>query len=128
MKRRSAWFWVAIAYLAATVTYNLSTQWVWFASYSTTKKLGVGLNLGCKVLAIGLLIFRRPEGVYFLVAAFLIGLSATAWGFYTDGDWMDLPPLMKIERINGFVISLVIILYMTVLLRRGTFAGRQNSS
>ena len=128
MKRRSAWFWVAVAYLVATVTYNLWTQWASFASYPATEKFGVGFNLGCKVLAIGLLIFRRPEGVYFLAAAFLVGLSTTLWDFYVDGSWMDLPLLMKAGRIGGFVISLAIILYMTMLLRRGTFGGRQTSN
>jgi hypothetical protein len=58
-------------------------------------------------------------GVYLLVAAFLIGLSSTIWGFVTDGTWKALPHVVKIGRVNGFIISAVIIGYLATLAKRG---------
>jgi hypothetical protein len=128
VKRPSIWFWIAIGYLVATVVFN-----VWNRGWSSIHDLplhtiDVAANLGCKIVAIGLLVYRRGEGVYFLAAAFLIGLSGTIWEFYSWDHWDDLPAPAKISRIGGFVISLAIILYMAALKKRGFLkAGRTSN-
>jgi hypothetical protein len=122
MKRRTAWFWLCIAYLALTVIYNIWTQADSIADRSMVWKVGLAVNLGCKVPAIGLLIFRRAEGVYLLAIAFAVGLAASLWGYATSNDWQALAPLAKFARVNGFVVSLAIIVYMAVWIRRGSSA------
>ena len=122
--KRPGWFWAAIIYLVATVTYNLWCWAPWIYYYRVTGEVDVASNLVLKILAIGLLIYRRGEGVYLLAIAFIIGLSGTLWGIFSNGYWDYLPLLTKISRINGFVISLAIVLYMGVLKKRGFLSGR----
>jgi hypothetical protein len=80
--------------------------------------VGLAVNLGCKIPAIGLLICRRVEGLYLLVIAFTVGLGASLWDYATSQDWQMLPLANKVGRVNGFVISLAIIIYMAVWMRR----------
>ncbi len=62
-----------------------------------------------------------------MAVAFVVGLATTVWGYYMDGDWNALPLLVKIGRINGFVISLAIVLYMAALMGRGALTRRQKN-
>jgi hypothetical protein len=115
--KRPVWFWIAIAYLVATVTYNLWLQGT-FLLYFPLERLDVIANLSLKIIAIVLLLSKRGEGVYFLAAAFLIGLLGTIWEFYQEASWLALTLAMKISRISGFIISLAIVIYMGLLKKR----------
>lgn len=128
MKRLSVWFWIAIAYLLATVSFNVITKLSSFPFYSEIDKISVGANLTFKILAILLLILRRKLGVYLLAVAFMIGLSGTIWDFCKIGTWQALSALVKIGRVNGFVISAAIVVYMYSLMRRGVLNGRPTSN
>ena len=128
MKRLPIWFWIAVVYLVATVSLNVFTQWRSFPFYPLTDKLTISANLILKVLAIVVLIIRQKIGVYFLGIAFIIGLASTIWGFYIDGSWQALPTLSKIGRVNGFVISGAIVVYMNSLRVRGLLNGRRDSN
>ena len=116
--RRTFWFWLCIAYLVFTVTYNIWTQIGSISERPPVWKVGLAVNLGCKIPAIGLLICRRVEGLYLLVIAFTVGLGASLWDYATSQDWQMLPLANKVGRVNGFVISLAIIIYMAVWMRR----------
>jgi hypothetical protein len=117
--KRPVWFWVAMAYLVATVAYNLWLQGK-SSIYFPQESLGVIANLSSKIIAIVLLFCRRGEGVYFLALAFVVGLWGTITGeFQYWTIWLALPLVMKIGRINGFLISFAIIIYMSVLKRHG---------
>jgi hypothetical protein len=126
VERRPIWFWLCIIYLVATVTYNLVTQWATL-TYDLIHGLGVVVNLGCKILAIGFLIFRRAEGVYLLMLAFLVGLSVTIWELWTYEYWGMLPPPKQFELVWGFVLSLAVILYMNALIKRGVLKRHRSS-
>jgi hypothetical protein len=116
--KRSFWFWLCIAYLIATVSYN-----VWLAGWSlldthAADQPWLAINLSCKITAIFFLLFRRVECVYLLLIAFVSGLSATLRDYYFSQSWEALPLVFKIGRINGFVISLAIIFYLAFMFRR----------
>ena len=128
MRYRTFGFWLCIAYLVFTVTYNIWTQIGSISERSAVWKVGLAVNLGCKILAIGLLIYRRVEGLYLLIIAFAVGLATTLWGYATSDDWQMLPLFNKIGRVNGFAISLAIIVYMAVWMRRRTAIARQLSN
>jgi hypothetical protein len=116
--RRTFWFWLCIAYLVFTVTYNVWTQIHSISERPVVWKVGLAVNLGCKVPAVGLLICRRVEGLYLLIVAFAVGLATTLWGYATSHDWQMLPLSMKIGRVDGFIISLAIIIYMALWMSR----------
>jgi hypothetical protein len=116
--RRTFWFWLCIAYLVFTVSYNVWTQIDSIAGRPPVWKVGLAVSLGCKIPAIGLLICRRVAGLYLLIIAFAVGLSASLWGYATSNDWQLLSLQNKIGRVEGFVISLAIIVYMAFWFRR----------
>lgn len=113
-------YWLAMAYLVATVAYNSVLQWPSLVAL----QWDLVANLGFKSVAIVLLFYRRAEGAYLLIAAFVVGLLSTLWDFYRFGSWQWLVPLEKVARVNGFLISFAIIVYMLVLAQRGILKGR----
>jgi hypothetical protein len=115
MMRRAFWFWLCIAYLLFTVSYNVWTQIDSIAGRPPVWKVGLVINLGCKIPAIGLLICRPSEELYLLVIAFAVGLAASLWGY---GPLTILSLQNKIGRVEGFITSLAIIIYMTFWFRR----------
>src|SRR5262245_663462 len=120
MANRPTGYWVAMAYLVATMIYNV-IQWraLWPPPWDMTA------NLGLKVLGTVLLLRRRAEGVYFLAGGFVIGMSSTlVYYFQNPWSWQFLDAAHKLGRINGFVISFAIVAYMAFLSRRGVLKGR----
>ncbi|HEY2531701.1 MAG TPA: recombinase family protein [Xanthobacteraceae bacterium] len=61
MRQHTFWFWLCIAYLIATVTYNVWKDWRSFGDFSHADQISVAIkiNLGAKILAIPLLLFWR---------------------------------------------------------------------
>ena len=118
------WFWVAMMYLAATVAYNLWINRTAFTFGIGTYQVELAANLLCKICAVVLLFYRRGEGVYLLAAAFFIGLGGTLWDALQQAYGFHLPILQQVSRVNGFLISFAIIVYMAILQRRGVLSGR----
>ena len=116
--KHPTWFWIALIYLIATVTYNMWLQGR-FLFYFPLERLDTIANLALKMAAIILILWKRGEGFYFLALAFLVGLLGTFWEFYQPGDWPTLPLFIKISRINGFIMSFIIVTYMGLLKKRG---------
>lgn len=117
MKRRSIWFWLGIAYLVATVTYNVYGLRYSYPFFDRNDQVAIAINLGAKIMAIPLLMLGQVTGVGLLGIAFVTGVSAIIWDFYRFHNWATLPLLNKISTINGILISLAVLIYMSVALR-----------
>jgi hypothetical protein len=126
MKQRPAWFWIALAYLVATVAFNIWSQWFWFLHYPLVDMITVGTNLGCKMVAIVLLLYRRGAAAYLLAIAFVVGMGGTLWHVHLENQEFTYSTPVMISRVSGLVISFAIVLYMFDLKRRGLLNGQRN--
>ncbi len=108
-----------MAYLVATVAYNLVVNW----HALTALEPALTSNLGIAAVAIVLLLYRRAEAVYLLAAAFVIGLSYNIVEFYRLEAWLWLRPTQQVGIISAFVVSFAVVAYMATLARRGILTG-----
>jgi hypothetical protein len=116
LKQPPLLLWLCIAYLLASVAFNV---WTWapvFQSISGIARALLLANLVCKFVGAILLIFRLRAGMYFLIFAFLAGLADEARSIAADGWRVPL-------TLARFTIPLLVILYCVRLSQRGVIIG-----